>query len=150
MSKGRVSSIKKRTSKAGKDFWVVQVEDEGGNVSGDMLCFDAKIEAVPAGQYFDYTTRQDGDTTFLNFPKAEGQKQSAFSPGRGRQDDPDSRLFSAHTMVLSYAKDLVVNSMPPDITLGDALQHVSEAYAYLHSLLFRDDHIMAIMKRGDK
>jgi prepilin-type processing-associated H-X9-DG protein len=141
--KGRVVSKSKRESQAGKTYWKVTIEKEDGDQK-DVLCFDEQIDKV-GDAYFDFSLAEKGDATFLNFPRAEGDKATGRSGGGSRTDDPKTRLMSAHTMLLSYAKDIALAD-PRGDNLGDLLSSVNEAYQFLHNVLFTDGHVKEIIK----
>ncbi len=105
-AKGLVTSIEKKTSAAGKDYFFATI----GGVK--FLFFDKKIEECKDKEIeIEYTTKQDdkGTTFFGNFPgqaksSGGGAPRARTSPEELKQKAIDMKLRTK-TMCIAYAKD---------------------------------------------
>lgn len=125
--KVKVEELVEQKKKDGNPYWIVK--SEGKN----YVCFDAKIKECLGKEAEAYVndkeqTSFDGSTSivhYLNFPKKGG-----FGFGRP-QANPD-------TMILSYAKDIVVAKMQCSTetkTLDDLSGEVAKLYKDFKKLI---------------
>jgi hypothetical protein len=134
-AKGLCTKIEKKTSAAGKDYYFATV----GGVR--MLIFDNKIEDYQDKEVeLEYTIKTDdkGTTFMANFPGAAktgggAPPKRGTSPEELKQKAIDMKLRTK-TMVMSYAKDLVISRNGGALTLNPD-EVVKEMDVYIQYML---------------
>jgi hypothetical protein len=135
-AKGVVTKIVPKESKAGKKYWFVTI----GGV--EFLFFDAKIVDFDQKEIeVEYTIKTDekGTTFFGNFPGVQRTAGGGAPPKRGtspeelKQKAIDMKLRTK-TMVMSYAKDLVISRNGGALTLNPD-EVVKEMDVYIQYML---------------
>lgn len=143
--RGKMVSVTTKVKTDGSgEYYIVAVTNEAGQNMPQHLCFDRRVLEIKVGETFTFTSNQKGDRYFMNF---QAERKSG-GGGGGRRDDAFAKtnaLIQAHTMPMSYAKDVVV-ALINQGKITDPLESVKQivlTYRFLRREITSDEAFAA-------
>jgi len=144
--RGKMVSVMTKVKQDGSgEYYIVTVTNEAGQNMPQHLCFDRKVLDIKVGETFSFVSNQKGDRHFMNF---QSERKSGGGGGGGRKDDAFAKinaLIQAHTMPMSYAKDVVV-ALINQGKIVEPLESVKQivlTYRFLRSEITSDEAFAA-------